>query len=107
MDKFEIDSYIKAIDNKDINELKNLEKKKYNNKDIVYEIYNNGLLTSERLHFIVKSVYKYLTITSTLIKELLKEDDFELLDIIFSNIKFYDNEIIMKLILHFKNNIPL
>jgi len=44
------------------------------------------LLTSKRLKFIFKNKCKYLKINSTLIKQLLKEDNFELLDIIFNNI---------------------
>jgi len=109
MTTFHIDSYVKAIDNKNIDEIKIL----INNnidiyKDIVFEIYNNELLTAKRLQFIVESDCKYLKITSILIKQLLEEDNFELLDIIFNNnIKLFDDEFILELLLFRKNNMPL
>jgi len=37
----------------------------------------------------------------------LEEDNIEFLDIIFDNIKLFDNEFIIKLLLHQKNKIPL
>jgi len=52
---FHIDSYVQAIDNKNIDEIKILIKNNIDiYKDIVFEIYKNGLLTSKRLQFIVK-----------------------------------------------------
>ena len=106
MIELQIHSYIKAIDNQNIDEIKNLKNKTIY-KNIVSEIYNNGLLTSERLQFIIKNGYEYLKITSSLIKQLLEENEFELLDIIFNNIKLFDNEIIITLLNHRKNNTSL
>jgi len=43
-----------------------------------------------------------------LLKHLLKDDNFELLDIIFNNnIKLFDNEIIIKFLLCYKYKKPL
>jgi len=106
MAKLQIDPYIEAIDNKNIDKIKLLKENNIG-KDIVFEIHNNGLLTAERLQYIVQNKCEYLTITLTLIKKLLKEDNFELLDIIFSQAKLYDNEFIKILLFHRKNNIPL
>lgn len=60
-----MDLYIKDIDSKYYDEIKILEKNNINT-DIVIEVYNDGLLTSERLQFIVKK--KNSKITTILIK---------------------------------------
>jgi len=106
MTESEISSCIRAIDHKSIDEIKNLKK---NNifKDIILEIYKNNLLTEERLKYIVKNSYEYFNVSSALIKKLLKDDNLKLLDIIFDNILFFDNEFIIKLLLSYKNKMPL
>ena len=107
MDILRIDSYVKAIDDKNIDEIKFLQNNNsIKSKDIVFELYNKDLLTSERLHNIVEIDYKYLKVTSYLIKQLLKDDNLKLLDIIFNNFKFFNNEFIVNMILKWKNNIP-
>ena len=70
-------------------------------------MYNNNLLTSDRLQFIMKYCTKYLNVSSDLIKRLMKDKNVTLLDTIFSNLKIHDTEIILKLLLHFKNKIPI
>ncbi|KAL6636217.1 ankyrin repeat-containing domain protein [Neocallimastix sp. 'constans'] len=104
MNTFEINSYIKAIDNGNVDEIKLIQNNESVN-DIVYEIYKKGLLTTERLQFIVKNdnIFK---VTSSLLKQLLKDNKLRLLDIIFNNFKFFDTDCIIKLILIYKNNIP-
>jgi len=49
----QINQFIKAIDNKNIDEIKTL-KNNIISKDITFDIYRNNLLTSERLNFIIK-----------------------------------------------------
>jgi len=96
------DTYISIIDREDIDEIKNLSNN--NSKiDIIFELYNNNLLTFERFQFIVNSCTKYLNISSKLITTLIKDENTILLDIIFSNLKFYENEFILRLLLHYKN----
>jgi len=68
---FHIDSYVQAIDNKNIDEIKILIKNNIDiYKDIVFEIYKNGLLTSKRLQFIVKlQIFKnHLSFNKTIVK---------------------------------------
>jgi hypothetical protein len=100
----EIIPYIKAIDNKDNDKVKLFFEKNIDFKNIVLELYNKGLLTSNRLQFIVKNNYQFFEDLSALIKILLKENNFELLDIIFDNIYFFDNVFIIKLLHRRKNN---
>jgi hypothetical protein len=57
MTEIDITSYIKAIDSKNIDEVKELLKENNIFKDIGLEIYNKGLLTPERLQFIIKNEY--------------------------------------------------
>ena len=61
----------------------------------------------ERLGFIIKNECKNLGVTLSLIKRLLDGDKFEFLDIIFNNIKLFDNDFIIKLLIFQKNCIPL
>ena len=120
------DKYVKAIDTKNINEIELLsqnndnkkkddeeEKKNFNNKiikkeDIVLEIYHNKLLTSQRLEIIIKHFDNYLYISNELIKELIKDDSISLLNIVFTYYRFYDNKLIINILLyHYKNKNPL
>ena len=82
-------SIINAIDNKNIDEIEKLSKKINKNKkiDIIFEIYDNKLLTSERLHFIMNYCNKYFNISSNLMKKLIKDKNVDLLDIIFNHLK--------------------
>jgi len=66
-------------------------------------MYNNNLLTIERLQFIMKYCINYFNISSDLIKKLLKDEKVTLLDVIFSNFKFYDNKFILQLLLYYNN----
>jgi len=96
--------YLKAIDNKNVNEINYLFTKNYGerrNKDIVFVLYEKQLLTSERLQFITKNCFKYLNISSSLITRLLKDDNITLLNIIFDHIKVYDNEIIKTFLIYY------
>ena len=117
MDPFNTDlcmPIVDAIDNKNIIEIKklnnNFNKKYKNNKnnkiDIIFELYNNNLLTVERLQFILSDCSKYLNISSDLIKKkLIKNEEISLLDIIFNNLIFCDDitEFILQLLLYYKN----
>ena len=134
MDTSYIYSFAYAIDNKDINVIENLiknnnknnnKKNKKNNKknnktsnkksnnqnkknDIIFEMYEKSLLTSKRLQFIMKTCLSYFNISTILMKKLIKDKKVTLLDIIFDNIKFYDNEFIIHLLLkHYKNRIAI
>ncbi|KAL6608707.1 ankyrin repeat-containing domain protein [Neocallimastix sp. 'constans'] len=121
MSNFQIDGYINAIDSYNLNEIKfllNNNNTNFNsnddsdsnihNKDIVFEIYKKGLLTPERLQFIVKNDYRYFKVSSALIKQLIKDNSLDLFDIIISNFRYYDNEFILKLLLlNYKNRMPL
>jgi len=94
---------VKAIDKKDIKkiaEIKNNDKNK--RKDIVYEIYNKKLFTFKRLNFIVNDCFEYLPVSSSLIKELIKSNKIELLDIIFSKYYLYDRKFVLKLLFYYK-----
>jgi len=114
IEPFDNDLYnfvINVIDNKNINEIeklknyftKNNKNDKNNTNDIIFELYNNKLLTTERLQFIMKNCSKYFEISSNLIKKLIKDEKVDLLDIIFSHLYFYDNAFILQLLLYYKN----
>ncbi|KAG4083869.1 ankyrin [Neocallimastix lanati (nom. inval.)] len=113
----DITLYVNAIDKKDINEIKKLSNQaiienssfsKNNKKDILYEMYDKKLLTIERLKFIVYRCTKYITISSLLMKRLIKEDNIQLLNILFKTFKFFDNEFIINILLiHYKNKQPI
>ena len=102
-----IQSYLAAIDNKNKNEIENLfkENKKFSNEnDIVFEMYNKKQLNSERLQFIINKCRKFLNISSCLIKGLMETNNKTLLEIILKyGIKFFDEEIIVKLLNYYKN----
>jgi len=104
MEQLNVDSYVSAIDNKNISELEKIVTHNKNEKrDIIFEMYNNNLLTIERLKFIMENCTKYFNISSNLIKMLMRDENVTLLDIIFDNINFYDNELILQLLLYYKN----
>jgi len=84
-----IQSYLMAIDNKnkkEIEDLYQLNNKNNIEKDIVYEIYNKNELNSKRLQFIIENCISYLNISSFLIKNLMKDNNKELLEILFKNL---------------------
>ena len=101
-----IDTIVNAIDTKNINNIEKLSKEinKNSKNDVIFELYNNKLLTSERLQFLMNEFLKYFNISSNLIKTLIKDENVSLLDIIFSHLKFYNNEFILQLLLYYKNN---
>ena len=101
--------YVSAIDNEDIKEIEELSRRiiKSNKDDVIFEMYNKELLTADRLDFIMKNCTKYLNISSNLIKCLLRNREVNLLDIIFSHYKFYDNEFIVELLLYYKKKTPI
>ena len=82
---------------------KNINENDKNNKvDIIFELYNNNLLTPERLQFLMNECTKYFSRSSNLIKSLIKDEKVTLLDIIFNSLKFYDNELVLRLLLYYK-----
>jgi len=111
-DNIKIDDFIKALDEKNVEGIKQLMKK-YNklikNKkiDIVYDIYSEKSLTSDRLIFITEKCTKYLNISSNLVKKLFKDDNINLLDILFNNFELFDNEFILLLLICYKNQNPI
>ncbi|KAG4096017.1 hypothetical protein H8356DRAFT_878470, partial [Neocallimastix lanati (nom. inval.)] len=106
-----IDSLINAIDARNINTLNSvISNYNYNScnnkkirKDIVLEIYNKGCLSYERLKFIIENCNDYLYISSSLIKNAIKDDTNSLLEIILNNFSIYDNDFILRLLYQYKN----
>ena len=100
-----------GIDNGNINEIKQLTIKSDEDKiekDIVYEIYSNNQLSNERLLFIIENCTSYLNIFKRLITELMKNNNKSLLETIFErHLKFFDNEMIINLLVLYKNKIPI
>ena len=79
-------------------------KKNNNEKDIVYELYNKNELNSNRLQFITETCTAYLNISSSLIKILMKDNNKELLEILFKkHLKFFDNNFIINILNYYKN----
>ncbi|KAL6598127.1 hypothetical protein U3516DRAFT_481169, partial [Neocallimastix sp. 'constans'] len=76
-------------------------------KDTLLEIHTRKQLTSERLKFILKNDYDDLKVSSILIKQLIKDNNVQLLDVIFNNLKYYDNSFILNLLTHYKDKRPL
>ena len=74
-----------------------------NKKDILLEIYNENELKPEKLKSLINDNHYDLYISSSLIKLLIKENEMELLKIIFDNLNLYDNEFIKWLLLLYKN----
>ena len=106
-----IQSYITAIDNKNKNEIEilyNKNNKSNIEKDIVYEIYKKHELNSERLQFIIENCVTCLNISSSLIKQLMKDNSKELLEILFKNHwKFFYNKFILDLLKYYKSKTPI
>ncbi|KAL6595170.1 hypothetical protein U3516DRAFT_566666, partial [Neocallimastix sp. 'constans'] len=100
-----INSYLEAIDNKNIDKIKYLNNNK--NKDIVLELYNEKKLSTHQLIFIIEKCSKYINVSSSLVKQLMKDENIDLLDIIFYNLKFFDNDLIKTFLMYYKNKIPL
>jgi len=115
-----IQLYLVAIDNKNKNEVKkiyNENKRATDENDIVFEIHNRKQLNIERLNFIINNCRNYLNISSHLVKELMKINydktyggfdkikfNRKLLKIILKyGVKFFDNEIVLKLLYYYKN----
>ena len=67
------------------------------------EIYKNRFLIPNPLNFIIENCSDILCISSSLLKELIKYNETQLLRIIFDNSKFNDNEFIKMLLNHYKN----
>jgi len=77
-------------------------------KDIVYEMYNKNELSSERFQFIVENCTAYLNISSSLIKKLIKDNNEDLLEILFKNhFKFFDNNFILNLLKYYERKKPV
>jgi len=97
-----IQSYLTAIDNRNKKEIELLYNNDKNNNienDIVYEMYKEDELSSERLQFIIENCTAYLDISSSLIKLLIKDNNKQLLKALFKNLlKFFDNNFILKLL---------
>jgi len=108
-----MDSFIKAIDDENVNEIKLLTHNNdnefiKNKRDIIYELYDKKELSEKRLKFIIEKCSKYLDISSPLIKRLIKEDNYQLFSIIYENLNFFDNEFILNiLLLNYKNKTPI
>jgi len=96
MGQLNFDSYTHVKDNSNKNNIKN-------KKDVIFELYNKNLLTIERL----QNKMKNYEITSKLIKILIKDKKVNLLDVIFSNLSFYDNDFILQLLFFYKNKISI
>ncbi|KAG4103916.1 ankyrin repeat-containing domain protein [Neocallimastix lanati (nom. inval.)] len=73
-----------------------------NKRDIVLEAYNKNRLKINKSEVIIKLNINDLYISSSLIKKLINDNKFEVLDIIFNNLKFYDNEFIKWLFYQYK-----
>jgi len=110
IEDFKINSYLMAIDKENGDQINFLIKNDNNNgnkKDILLKLYNEKLLTTDRLQFIINNCTKDLNISTSLIKRLMKNNEIELLQIIFKKLKFYDTEIIKYLLYLYKNKIPI
>ena len=82
-------SYLMAIDNKNKDKIKFLYYEKYKDNivnDIVFELYNKNKLNEERLKFIVENSTTYLNISSSLIKQLMKDNNRKLLEILLKSL---------------------
>jgi len=71
-------------------------------------MYKNNQLNYERLEFIVEYCTKYLNISSHLMDSLMKNNNKELLTILFKKqYKFFDKKFILNLLIYYKNQNPL
>ena len=95
----DIENLIMAIDKKNKKTIKNLylyslstnneNNKIIKEKDIVYEMYIKNKLNSERFQFIIENCTSYINVSSFLIKKLMKDNNKDLLEILFKyHIKF-------------------
>ncbi|KAG4090639.1 hypothetical protein H8356DRAFT_1279457 [Neocallimastix lanati (nom. inval.)] len=107
-----IDYYVEAIDFGNVERLKYLiakDKHKLSNinNDIVYEIFQRNLLDENRLIFIIENCQNYLNISTKLIKNLINHNQIQLLDVIFNNYKFFDNDFIINLLTFYRYKNPI
>ena len=111
IDNILIQSYLMAIDNKNKNEIKNLYEINNINKikkDIVYKMYIDDKLNSERFQFIINNCTDYFNISSSLIKKLMKDNNKKLLEILFKDhIKCFNNSFIINFLNYYKNKISI
>ena len=71
-------------------------------------LYNENQLNYERLEFIIENCTNCLTISSSLIKTLMENNNKELLELLFKKLlKFFDNEFILNLLNSYKNHAQL
>eukprot|EP00833_Pecoramyces_ruminatium_P016083 jgi/Orpsp1_1/1190115/evm.model.d7180000076654.2 len=99
--------YIAAIDLQNLEAIKILENEKTDKEDIISEIFNRGFLNPDRIQFITKIDTGSLRVSSTLIKNLIKNKKGFILDVIFETFKFYTNDLIKNLLFYYKNKKPL
>jgi len=66
-------------------------------------LYKNNQLNYKRFKFIINNCTNYLNISSNLIKALLKNNNKELLELLFKKFKFFDNDFILNLLIWYKN----
>jgi len=93
--------------NKNIAKIENLYKKTNKNtieKDIIYEIYNNNRLKSKSLQKLIEICAPVLNNSSNIIKKLMKDNNEEILEVLFkSQLKFFDNFVIIDFLNYYKN----
>ena len=77
--------YVEAIECESVDEIKKLTIK----KNIALKFFKNNLLTVKRLKFIVEKCMNYLYISISLIKRLMRNNNVELLKIVFNSINFF------------------
>ena len=102
----DIYSYVEAIEYESVDAIKKLTTNVIR-EDIVLKIYKNNLLTVKRLKFILEKCMNYLYISISLLKRLMKNNDIELLKIIFNSINFFDTDFIKTLLFYYKNKTPI
>jgi len=59
------------------------------------------------LKFVLKNKCQCLRVSSALMKKLLDDDNFELLDIIFNSIKLFDNDFVTNILYFWRNGFTL
>eukprot|EP00833_Pecoramyces_ruminatium_P010191 jgi/Orpsp1_1/1184223/evm.model.c7180000088610.1 len=87
---------ILAIDTKNLESLDKILNNELKIKDIIFELYQRNYLIPGRLKFLLEKKNKTIIISSPLIKNLLRKKEYELLNIIFKNSKYFDNETILQ-----------
>jgi len=81
---------------------------KNNNADFVFsELYINNKLSSNRLRILIEKFSDNIYTYSFLVNILLKDNNLELLNIIFENFIYFDNEFVLNLLLHYRNKTVL